>query len=191
MKITEMNYTKILSQETKYKMTDLFGREPENNTYISFSYDENSLCVCFTAYFSKPLPQKYKRKTGKVYRSDCVELFLAFEKESSDYYELDVSPFNKTFFAKIKNLDDVNVQVFPWKEKQIVTNSQVFDDYYEVVYTIPLWAFPEYKGDIYLNAYRVEMQKSKRISRSLFPTYSLSHHIKKSFKRLIFKDKLL
>ena len=179
--------TNNFSHTNAYCMTNLYGEETENKTYICFRRDEENIYVKFKAYFSNPLPQRYKRKTGKVYRSDCVELFLAFEENANDYYEFDVSPFNKTFAAKIKNLDDCNVQAFPFQNGLITTTAKILDDYYEIVYSIPLRSFPEYKGEIYLNAYRVEMQKNKRISRSLIPTYSISHHIRKSFQKLNFE----
>ena len=177
------------NKNEEYAFKDLYGNEPENQTKVVFECDDENLSLKFRASFTGVLPEKYKKKTGKVYRADCVEVFIAFWEDLSSYYEFDVSPFNKMFASKIRNLNDEGIECIPCEKNLVETTSRVFDGYYEVNYRIPFKRFGITRTScIYLNAYRVEMLNGKRISRSLNPTYNKSHHVRSSFVKLILED---
>ena len=71
------------------------------------------------------------------------------------------------------------------------TKTQIYGHYYDTLYVLPFANFltdSAKECEILCNAYRVKIENNKRVSRALNPTYSLSHHIKDSFVKLILKE---
>ena len=173
-----------------HTFSDLWNRAVPEKTRLKIAYDKKNLYFLFRTEFEGVLPQKYKKKTGKVFRADCTEVFISFDGDVNSYYELDISPFNKAFVAKIENPDDENLGISMLEKSFIITKTQVHEQHYDTLYILPFENFTSgdiYGCDIRCNAYRVKIENKKRVSRALNPTYALSHHIRSSFVRLILK----
>jgi len=179
----------LLEQEY-HVLVDVWGKEVPEKTLLKVAYDNERLYFLFRSEFDGTLPRKYYKKRGKVYRADCTEIFIDFQEKQTHYYELDVSPFNKTFTAYIENFDDENIKGKLVDKNILETYTKLHEHYYDTLYILPFKNFildgmDKYSCKIRFNAYRVKVENGKRVSRVLKPTMSLSHHIKNSFIRLI------
>lgn len=173
-----------------YTFTDLWNGETPEKTKLKIAYDDENLYFVFRTEFEGVLPERYKKKGGKVFRADCTEIFICFDGDTTQYFELDISPFNRSFVAKIKNPDDVNLGIEMIDKSILDTKTNIYAHHYDTLYILPFKNFTNEKKEnckIFCNAYRVKIENKKRVSRSLNPTYALSHHIKDSFVKLILK----
>lgn len=173
-----------------YTFTDVWNKETTEKTMLKIAYDVNNLYFLFRSYFDGVLPEKYRKKSGKVFRADCTEVFICFDGDREHYYELDISPFNKSFVASISNPDNVNIRIEMVDKDIIVTKTQICEHYYDTLYVLPFGNFSPNcieNCEILCNAYRVKIENNKRVSRVLNPTYALNHHIKDCFVKLILK----
>lgn len=178
-----MDFDKLDADEILFR--DLWGRDTKDKTSLKVAYDKKYIYFLFRSEIVGELPEKYNRKGGKVFRSDCTELFIGFDGCKNHYYELDISPYNKKFIAYITNVDNCVTEVKPLKDLNIHTDTQIREKYYDTLYALPVKEIvqPNEKISIFFNAFRVILVdgKKKRISRSLAPTNSISHHILESF----------
>lgn len=157
---------------------DLFGNDVPNDTLCKLAHDGEYLYVFFRSYFKERPQPTFNIHGNKVFRDDCVEIFIG---NKSTYFELDVSAYNVIFEAIIKN-NNMELEI---DERQGLTKttSEIFDEYYEVNYVIPLKSL-EVFGELYFNVFRVEMVDGKRTSRSASKTDNLSHHVTDAFIKL-------
>ena len=142
--------------------------------------DGDCLYCVFRCYF-KNKPKDMTAVNGKkVYRDECVELFIGGK---SEYFELDVSPYNVSFYAIVENDGDPEPDFKEIENDDICITTQIHKDFYDVLYKIPLCelaVFPK----LYFNAFRIEMIDGQRVSRSVFATDSTSHHVPDAFVRI-------
>ena len=172
----------------EYLFTDLWGNGVPDRTRLKLAHDGDTLYFLFRSEFEGVLPEKYKKKSGKVFRADATEIFVCFDGNTSRYYELDLSPFNRAFFAVIENPDDQNLSLARIGRDVAVTATRMCDGYYDTLYALPISRFsPSGNPDILFNAYRVRVIDGKRTSRALCPTQAVSHHVRESFVKLLLK----
>ena len=164
-----------------FGFSDLYGNPCENKAIFEIAVIGECLHWAFRCYF-KEKPKDMTAVHGKkVYRDECVELFIGNRER---YYEIDASAYNAVFTAFVENPNGEDEP--PAKEIQIADleiNSEMFEEYYEVRCNAPMAIFRGL-GELYFNAFRVEMRSGERISRTISPTNSNSHHKPKSFLRL-------
>ena len=161
---------------------DLFGNAVPNDTFCKLVHDGKTLYVLFKSWYSGTLEPTYHVHGNKVFRDDCVEIFIG---NRSQYFELDVSAFNVLFSAIITN-DNMQLDIEE-KDGLAKTTACIKDGYYEVKYEIPIDSLKVF-GDLYFNIFRVEMVDGKRTSRSASKTDCLSHHETRAFMPLILAD---
>ncbi len=128
------------------------------------------------------------KKGGKVFRSESVEVMLAFDSKLVNYYSFAVSPYNKNFNAYITNFDMIEPLSLEIEKDLIKTYTTIDNGYYDIIIVIPLDKFVEgfnvKSTDVYFNAYRINMEGTKRKSSCLSKTNSISHHIPDSFYKM-------
>lgn len=186
LKNVKLNYDNI--NATEYFFTDTFGNEPIVNTSLKVCYYSKKLVFAFRSYFDGELPNQYMKKGGKVFRSESVEVMLAFDSKNVNYYSCAVSPYNKTFLAYITNFDSMKPLPLEIESDLIKSYTSIGNGYYDVLMVIPLDKFVDgfsvKNNDLYFNAFRVNMEGGKRKSSCLYKTNSISHHVPESFNKI-------
>ena len=186
LKNVKLNYDNLNASE--HYFTDTFGGEPIVNTSLKVSYYGKKLIFALRSYFDGELPNQYMKKGGKVFRSESVEVMLAFDSKNVNYYSFAVSPYNKTFVAYITNFDSMKPLPLEIESDLIKSYAFIENAYYDVIIVIPLNKFVDSFNvkttDIYFNAFRVNMEGGKRKSSCLFKTNSISHHVPESFTKI-------
>ena len=161
-----------------FAFSDLYGKPCENRAYFQITIDGLYLYGVFRCYF-KEKPKDMTAVHGKkVYRDECVELFIGNRKR---YYEIDVSAYNVCFVALVENPNNEPEPIAEETEIQgLETSVEMYGNYYETTYKIPIESLKEF-GALYFNAFRVEMVKGERVSRSISKTECKSHHLPQAF----------
>ena len=170
----------------KTKLTDLYGKTCENEAYFEIKAIDSYLYAAFYCFFKEKPKDMTAIHGKKVYRDECVELFIGNREK---YYEIDVSAYNARFTALVQNPN--NEPEPPEKEIEIAgleTSVEMQANYYEVVYKIPLDSLKAF-GQLYFNAFRVEMVNGQRVSRAVSKTMCKSHHCSAAFLPVAFCDK--
>lgn len=186
LKNVKINYDNICA--TEYFFTDTFGNTPIVNTSFKVCYYNKKLIFAFRCYFEGELPNSYMKKGGKVFRSESVEVMLAFESKLVNYYSFAASPYNKTFLAYITNFDKMKPLPLEIENDLIKSYTEINNGFYDVVMVIPIDKFVDNFNvkttTAYFNAFRVNMDGSKRKSSCLYKTNSISHHVPESFRKI-------
>ena len=183
----------------KHSKTHIFGaiadgKETSRKTYFKMGYTNDALIVKFKSEYAGELNGAYAEFGSLVYRHDCVEIFLSPYGNLKNYYEFDVSPYNGLFAAKIYNIDNFEAEATPFEQNPIQTQTKIYEKTYEVSYKIPYSCIVK-EEDIekvkdlpwLFNAFRVEVIDGERISRSLVPTGSRTHHNANVFLKIVFE----
>lgn len=186
LKNVKLNYDNI--NATEHSFCDTFGNTPKVNTNFKVCYYNKKLFFAFRVFFDGELPSSYMRKCGKVYRSESIEVMLAFNSKLVNYYSFAVSPYNKTFIGYITNFDSLKPLSLEIEKDLIKSYTEIGSCYYDVILEIPLDKFVDNFNvkttEVYFNAYRINMEGTKRKSSSLFKTDSISHHVPQSFTKM-------
>lgn len=158
----------------KARLTDLYGKQCENETTFEINVDNSYLYATFCCYF-KEKPKDMTAIYGKkVYRDECVELFIGSKKK---YYEIDVSAYNMRFIAIVENPNnEPEPKATETEIEGLETSIQWADTYYIARYKLPIASIKRFGEEIYFNAFRVEMVNGERVSRTISKTNSKSHH---------------
>ena len=176
-----MNTISLFPKGKIFVFSDLYGEPCENQATFQIAVFGEYLRWAFRCWF-KEKPKDMTAVHGKkVYRDECVELFIGSRER---YYEIDVSAYNMVFSAFVENPNGDDEP--PAKEIQIEgleTSVKIGEAYYEVVCKVPMKTFAGL-GELYFNAFRVEMQGGERVSRTISQTNSNSHHKPASFLQL-------
>ena len=163
----------------KARLTDLYGKPCENETFFEMHADNSYLRIDFTCFF-KEKPKDMTAIHGKrVYRNECVELFIGNKKE---YYEIDLSAYNICFTAFVENPNsDPEPEVTETEIEGLETDVEWADSYYIAKYKLPTVSLRRFGEKLYFNAFRVEMVNGVRVSRAVSKTNSTSHHVPEVF----------
>ena len=184
----------LVSSSTSIFGTISDGKETPLKTYFKMGYTGDALIVKFKSEYKGELNDAYAHFGSLVYRDDCVEIFLSPYGDLKNYYEFDVSPYNGLFAAKIYNLNNFDVDATPFESNPIQTQSKIYENTYEVSYRIPYSCMVKAEDlenvknlPWLFNAFRVELIDEERVSRSLAPTGSITHHNANAFVKIIFE----
>lgn len=198
-KASSNDFNASFDEALKHSKTDIFGAVADGadtplKTFFKMGYTDDALIVKFKSEYVGELDEEYAQFGSLVYRHDCVEIFLSPYGDLKNYYEFDVSPYNGLFAARIYNINNFDAEATPFEKNPIQTQAKIYEKTYEVSYKIPYscivnaedlekvkelpWLF---------NAFRVELIDGERISRSLAPTGSITHHNANAFVKINFK----
>lgn len=163
----------------KARLTNLYGKTCENQTYFAINFDGSYLYVTFWCYF-KEKPKDMTAVHGKkVYRDECVELFIGSKEE---YYEIDISAYNMRFVALVENPNnEPEPKATETEIEGLETSIEMLETHYVASYKLPLGSLRRFGKEIYFNAFRIEMVEGSRASRALFPTGNATHHETSAF----------
>lgn len=190
LKNVKLKYDNITSIE--HPFNDTFGNIPKVNTNLKVCYYNKKLYFAFRVFFDGELPNSYMKKGGKVYRSESIEVMLAFDSKLVNYYSFAASPYNKTYVGYITNFDSMKPLSLEIENDLIKSYNNIGNGYYDVILEIPLDKFVDNFNvkttAVYFNAYRINMEGTKRKSSSLFKTDSISHHVPESFVKMEIVD---
>ena len=159
---------------------DLYGLPVPNMSFVRFGHFNAYLYAAFRCFF-REMPEDVSGLYGnRVFRGECVELFLGGKKE---YLELDVSPFGNRFYALIRQEgEEHSAEELPLP---VTTTEKWYNGCYEVVYRIPKEELSRF-DELCFNAFRVEgVYHKERFSRAAFATNRPEHHVPESFGKLI------
>ena len=163
----------------KTRLTDLYGRPCDNETAFEINADNSYLYATFTCFFKEKPKDMTAIHGKKVYRDECVELFIGSKKE---YYEIDVSAYNLRFVALVENPNNEPEPIAEETEIEgLETDIEWADSYYIARYKLPIESIKTFGEEVYYNAFRVEMVKGERVSRTISKTNSKSHHNTEAF----------
>ena len=163
----------------KARLTDLYGKPCENEPTFEINADNSYLYATFTCFFKEKPKDMTAIHGKKVYRDECVELFIGSKKE---YYEIDVSAYNMSFVALVKNPNNEPEPIAEETEIEgLETSIEWADECYIARYKLPIASIKRFGEEIYFNAFRVEMVNGERVSRTISKTNSKSHHDSKAF----------
>lgn len=158
----------------KARLTDLYGKPCENETYFEITAENSYLYATFTCFFKEKPKDMTAIHGKKVYRDECVELFIGSKKE---YYEIDVSAYNMRFVALVENPDnEPEPKATETEIDGLETSIEWADTYYIARYKLPIESVKNFGEEIYYNAFRVEMVAGERVSRAISKTNSKTHH---------------
>ena len=163
----------------KARLTDLYGKPCENETTFEINADNSYLYATFTCFFKEKPKDMTATHGKKVYRDECVELFIGTRKK---YYEIDVSAYNMRFVALVKNPNNEPEPIAEeTKIEGLETSIEWGENHYIASYKLPIESIKRFGEEIYFNAFRVEMVNGERVSRTISKTNSKSHHDSKAF----------
>ena len=163
----------------KARLTDLYGKPCENETTFEINANNSYLYATFTCFFKEKPKDMTAIHGKKVYRDECVELFIGSKKE---YYEIDLSPYNMRFVALVENPNnEPEPKATETDIEGLETSIEWADTYYIARYKLPIESMNRFGEEVYCNAFRVEMVKGERVSRTISKTNSKSHHNTEAF----------
>ena len=169
------NFDNVSAQA--FPFFDLWGNACENEAYLKMTHDGVYLYCFFRCYFREK-PQDVTAIHGKkVYRDECVELFIG---SKNNYFEFDVSPYNMQFFVLVDNKGEPE-PAFSEVVGDFSTATVMQDSFYEASYKISLKELLRFGKKLYINAFRVEMKNGERVSRTISKTNSNLHHVPEAF----------
>ena len=173
----------VSQKKTYYLRENVTGAE---NNECAFTFERGA--DAFRFYFEvrdEDVISPYEADNDDIYDGDAVEVFLSPDGDRVHYFEIEVSPYAKRFWAKVTNktgasLDVVDRIVPPYDVKVEQTESG-----YRVQITVPYAVLERFDAEKYLfNAYRLDKKADGRqLLYALNPTLCGSFHRPQYFVR--------
>ncbi|MHA6480326.1 carbohydrate-binding family 9-like protein [Paenibacillus sp. strain BS8-2] len=136
---------------------------------------------------------QYTEHDDPLYEQDVVEVFIEFGAEDGGpYVELEVSPNNVVFDAKVWNNGNGGIHTIDleWNMEGLVTEVEAQDDHRYYRLAIPTRHFakqPEPGISWRMNAYRIdEDEAGNREYQAWSPTGAINYHVQSRFGELLF-----
>ena len=125
----------------------------------------------------------YEHDNDNIYDGDAVEVFISPTGDRKHYYEIEVSPFGKRFWAKIVNSTGVELDLVDRVEPAYTAEVSRREGGYSVQIRLPYASLEGFDGEKYLiNAYRLDKKKDGRqLLYALSPTFCPKFHRPKYF----------
>ncbi|MCD9024038.1 carbohydrate-binding family 9-like protein [Cohnella silvisoli] len=165
------------------------GGPVQEETKVKVCWDESALYVRFECK-DDYVVSKFLNHDDPLYEEDVVEVFIDEAGEGSHYIELELSPFNVLFDAKIDNDGENYIVHTDWHAEGIQTN--VVSDGKLAIYDlrIPFDLFqkkPAIGTAWRINFYRIDDDRSGvRHFQAWSPTWNGDYHTPSRFGTLVF-----
>ncbi len=165
------------------------GEKVEEPTQVRTCWNEEALYIqfeCSDDYVVADLTQR----DDPLYDQDVVEVFIDEEGMGKRYLELEFSPLNVVFDAKVENKDGKVIVNTDWDADGLETD--VFTEGNKRIYLIklPFSNFektPEEGTEWRINFYRIDEDRNgKRHFQAWSPTGAVDYHISSRFGTLLF-----
>lgn len=132
------------------------GEDTPFKTEIEYERRENGLFFAFDCENSK-LFSAYDEDNAPIYKGDVAEVFICTCGDRHKYFELEVAPNGKVFFAKILNKDGIHIELL--NPKSIKAEAFLRENGYSVNMFVPNEVIGVKKfGEVVFNAYRIETE---------------------------------
>ncbi len=154
-------------------------------TELDYEISDDAFIFEFFCYDSK-LFSFCDNDNGELFNGDVAEVFIRTGNDENEYYEIEVAPNGRKFFAKIKrngtdldfaflNTENITAEVSPYKSG------------YKAIIRIPFDSV-DYKkgGEAYFNAFRIETEGGipEKNLLALYPTTTGKFHDPSVFHKL-------
>lgn len=163
------------------------GEEPPLATSVQAYWNENGMVVRFVGEDSG-IVAEMTAHDDDLYEEDVLELFLADTGDLRTYKELEVSPANVRFDARIVNDGSGRVEVErEWHAEGWITKTEADVCKLSSVWFIPWTAFDGQQpaaGDSWrVNVYRIDRgsEPSKDLYMAWSPTEAVNFHLPEKF----------
>ena len=145
--------------------------------------EDNVLTFKFEAFNSR-YNCPHRGYNGLHYEGDVCEIFIGTDANRKSYYEIEVSPLNDIFLAKItykgtKDGDEPFVNVECVKKNFISSNVTLTETGYIAVLSFDKQNIVTGEGEVFFNAYRLETdgEQSEKYVFALSPTMKKKFHV--------------
>jgi hypothetical protein len=178
---------------SRVELTDtVTGLSPLEQTEVQACWSTDSLYVQFICQ-DNHIVSDFTQKDEPLYEQDVVELFIDEEGLGRSYYELEVSPRNVIFDARIENDGKASVTGtdMDWSFTQLQTIVEAVDEgvlcYSIRIPSIHFKRKPEPGVSWKVNFYRIDEGKNGvRQFQAWRPTLAINYHIPSRFGTLAF-----
>lgn len=163
---------------------------PKYLTKASITKTQTHL-VCEFSCENSQFFSAYDNDNANIYEGDVVELFVRTCKDENDYFEIEIAPNNKVFFAHIYNkctYDENGNKVLDLDfldPKKIESQVKIDKNNYYVKFSVPFDVIG-YSDEIYYNLFRIETDGGNTDANLLSanPTLTNCFHETKAFIKL-------
>lgn len=169
------------------------GRQPLEPTRVSACWDHEFLHIRFVCQDSYMISD-YTERDDPLYDQDVVEIFIDELGAGKEYMEIEVSPNNVIFDARIQNDGDGHIvhSDRAWDIEGLETEAVLSEaDVRTYDIRIPMRAFrkPIVAGDCWrANFYRIDEQRGgEREYQAWSPTGAVNYHLSQTFGWLRFE----
>lgn len=157
------------------------GEDTPFKTEIEYERRENGLFFAFDCENSK-LFSACDEDNAPIYKGDVAEVFICACGDRRKYFELEVAPNGKVFFAKILNKDGIHIELL--NPKSIKAEAFLRENGYSVNIFVPNEVIGVKKfGEVVFNAFRIETEggEPEKNLLALSPTLCGTFHMPQFF----------
>ena len=159
------------------------GEKACYTTTLEIMEEDNVLTFKFEAFNSR-YNCPHRGYNGLHYEGDVCEIFIGTDANRKSYYEIEISPLNDIFLAKItykgtKDGDEPFVNVEFVKKNFISSNVTLTETGYIAVLSFDKQNIFTGEGEVFFNAYRLETdgEQSEKYVFALSPTMKKKFHV--------------
>ena len=140
----------------EYQLLDCCtGDKALYKTTFSYEIKDDELIICFLCEHSSFYSPYKGLYNANHYEGDVVEIFIGNDEHNKTYIELEITPHNDIFLAKITN--ENNQLSLEYIEPSFVQSfSKIEDNCYEIKAKMPLKYLRTGNGKFKFNAFRIE-----------------------------------
>lgn len=171
----------VSAGKTYFLRENITGQE---NGECSFRFERGQ--DAFRFYFEvcdEDIISPFAADNEDIFDGDAVEVFIAPAGDRAHYYEIEVSPFGKRFWAKIVNSTGVKLDVVDRRVPAYTAQVEHTESGYRAQITVPFSALEDFDAEKYLfNAFRLDKKADGRqLLYALSPTFCKKFHRPKYF----------
>ncbi|MBR1868002.1 MAG: hypothetical protein IJ800_05430 [Clostridia bacterium] len=136
--------------------------------------------------FRSQLFSASEKDNDDLFNGDVAEVFIRTGKDQNEYFEIEVAPNGKKFFAKIK-LDGEDIGVNFLDPSMIDAEVYPYKSGYKAIIRIPFVSVEHKSGEeVYFNAFRIETEGGipEKNLLALYPTTTGKFHDPSAFHKL-------
>ena len=169
--------------KTYYLRENVTGAE---NSECAFTFERGA--DAFRFYFEvrdEDIISPYAADNEDIYDGDAVEVFISPDGDLVHYFEIEVSPYARRFWAKITNLTGASLDVVDRIVPPYAVKVEQTENGYRAQITVPYAVLERFDAEKYLfNAYRLDKKADGRqLLYALNPTLCDKFHRPQYFVR--------
>ena len=168
--------TTVSAGKVYFLRENITGKE---NDECTFRFEQGKEDIRF--YFEvrdADIISPYTADNEDIFDGDAVEVFIAPQGDRTHYYEIEVSPFGKRFWARVENRTGRRISRIEKSAPAYTAQAERTPEGYRVVIDVPFASLEGFDADRYLfNAFRLDKKANGRqLLYALSPTRCKKFH---------------